>query len=711
MKNQNWICGGDACDSPLFRRSFKVSNPTQAHLEICGLGFFLLYVNGRRVGEDEFVPALTNYGSVLGCRATYPVWEERGGFRVCYLAYDLLPYLRQGENVLAVQLGNGWYHQTRRQAEGAFVFGTPKVRFELTVTESDGSRVRVESDCDTLWHPSEILENNLYYGEEHDLRRLSAERCVPGESADGWLPARKADPPQALLVPQDCPTDRVIRTLQPRLILLTDERRLYDCGENITGWVNIRCSGHAGEQVRVRHSENLTADRNALDFASAGGEEQIQENRYICADVPMTVRPKFSWQAFRYFEVTGPGEPEEVAVVHADIPVTASFVCSDPVLNWLFSAYIRTQLNNMHSGVPSDCPHRERLGYTGDGQVTAETAMLTLGSERIRRFYTKWMQDILDSRGAETGHIPHTAPFLGGGGGPGGWGGAVFVIPMAFYRVYGDTDLLRLCYPHILRWLEYLHRHSENGLVTREEEGGWCLGDWCFPAAEETIPSAFVNTYFHIKALHCVESAAPLLGEPVPVWLPGRIATVEEAFRNAFYDPQTGSFCRGLNGADAFALDLGLGNEKTRASLLEKYRSGRTLDTGIFGTPLLLEMLFRMGEASLAFELLTGRTDTSFARMKEAGATTLWETWDGGASHDHPMFGGAVRLLFTEILGIRQKPGSTGYTDYEIEPADIPALKWARGSVRIGNRVIRVNWKRTRSGALSVRQRCDRVHD
>ena len=146
------------------------------------------------------------------------------------------------------------------------------------------------------------------------------------------------------------------------------------------------------------------------------------------------------------------------------------------MLNWLYEAYIRTQLDNYHGCIPSDCPHRERLGYTGDGQLTAETAMLLLDTKEL---YRKWYQDILDSQGAETGHIPHTAPFLGGGGGPGGWGCAVYQVPLAWAKIYGDDSLLVQGYDAILRWFDYMDAHSEKGLVVREEEGGWCLGDWC----------------------------------------------------------------------------------------------------------------------------------------------------------------------------------------------------------------------------------------
>ena len=162
------------------------------------------------------------------------------------------------------------------------------------------------------------------------------------------------------------------------------------------------------------------------------------------------------------------------------------------------------------------------------------------------------------------------------------------------------------------------------------------------------------------------------------------------------------SFCGGNCGADAFALSIGLGSEKTLRGRIRKYRETRRLDTGIFGTDLLLKLLFDAGEAELAFDLMTKKTDASFARMMDAGATTIWETWDGRASHNHPMFGAAVRLLFTEILGIRQKPGTAGYADCTVEPADIPALSWAEGSIRTPRGEIRVRWERDAEGKLRL---------
>ena len=151
-----------------------------------------------------------------------------------------------------------------------------------------------------------------------------------------------------------------------------------------------------------------------------------------------------------------------------------------------------------------------------------------------------------------------------------------------------------------------------------------------------------------------------------------------------------------------------LGDERTASRLIEKYRRTKCLDTGIFGTMYLIRTLFALGEADLAFTLLTTRTDASFARMMEAGATTLWETWNGGASHDHPMFGAVAALLFTEILGIRQKEGTAGFSDVQIQPADISALDWACGSICTPAGEIRVSVKRDQNGKRTVEYTIDR---
>ncbi len=710
MKNTHWIQGDHVCESPLFRRSFTLDRlPVSAELEICGLGYFLLYVNGQRVGDQEFMPALTGYSSVLGCETTYPVWEERTEYRCLYLTFDLLPFLRKGENVLGIQLGNGWYHQTERTAEGKFIFGFPKLRYELDIIDSEGGRIWIESDRKTLWKPSEIIKNNLFLGEEHDLRLSRKDWSSPGADLVGWTPARPTHAPETWLMKQDCPSDRVLRQISPILLNIQQKKKVYDCRENLAGWVSVRCKGKIGEEIVVRYSEELSEDGMELDFHSSGGTEQIQEDRFICSGQECVVHPKFCWHGFRYFEIEGPGEPESVSIVCTDAPSTSSFCCSDPALNWLYDAYIRTQTANFHNCIPSDCPHRERLGYTGDGQLTAETAMLTMDT---RRLYVKWYQDILDSQGADTGHIPHTAPFLGGGGGPGGWGGAIYRVPMVYYHIYGDTELLEKGYLAILRWLEYMESHSEEGIVVREEEGGWCLGEWCAPETEKNgLPPSFVNTYYYIRGLETIRKAAEILKREKPEWVDERIQKIKNALVRDFFDEKTGDFCQGKGAANAFALDIGLGTEKTKKNLILRYQNMGRLDTGIFGTPILLERLFQEEAADLAYQLLISDKGASFARMMEKGATTLWETWEGTMSHNHPMFGSVVKLLFTEILGIRQKEETCGFSDWEVRPADVHAIDWAEGSLRTIAGVIHVKWRRDKEGRIQTEVKVDNIEN
>lgn len=542
--------------------------------------------------------------------------------------------------------------------------------------------------------------------------------------------------PETLLEEQTCPPDRVIRKLYPILIGEYDGRKIYDCRENIAGRVVLSCLGKKGECITVRHAEELAAD-GTLDFESAGGSDQLQQDHYICDGRIQTLHPLFCWHGFRYFETEGSCEVLYAEVIHTDVAVTSSFSCSDPVLNWLYEAYIRTQLDNYHGCIPSDYPHRERLGYTGDGQLTAETAMLLLDAKEL---YRKWYQDILDSQGAETGHIPHTAPFLGGGGGPGGWGCAVYQVPLAWAKIYGDDSLLVQGYDAILRWFDYMDAHSEKGLVVREEEGGWCLGDWCFPASEEKeqLPEAFINTFYYLHGLQEMMQISEKMNNKLPIRFAEREKNVKNAFLDAYFDPETGDFCEGRAAGNAYGLALGLGDERTKKHLVEKYEALGRFDTGIFGTSMLLEQLFSIGAGDLAVRLLTNDSEAaSFAHMKRNGATTLWERWDGRESHNHPMFGACVRLLFTQILGIRMTPsaqppvvnpaqpdvtappaqalkplngelqppavpGSTQHFSYEIRLSSQRQLTWAKGSIQTPDGILSVSWELLENGEKQV---------
>ncbi len=406
--------------------------------------------------------------------------------------------------------------------------------------------------------------------------------------------------------------------------------------------------------------------------------------------------PWFTWHGFRYFELTNNAKPVRCEVVHSDCAVTSAFESDSEMLNWLYDAYIRTQLSNMHSGVPSDCPHIERLGYTGDGQLCCEAAMMLLDSQK---FYQKWLEDISDCQSTDNGHVQHTAPFMGGGGGPAGWGGAIAVVPYEMYKIYGDRETFRRYLPKILRYFDYLDSRSSGGLVCREEQGGWCLGDWCTPEPI-AICEPFVNTALYVKQMLMTKEAAEAIGENETAQMLGRrIEEKRQAILNAYYSPQTGSFIGDVQGANSFATDIGLGGERAYENTRKKYSAADSFDTGIFGTDILIRVLFERGDANTAFRLLTSEGKGSFYNMKKQGATTIWENWDGERSHSHPMFGAATRYLFSFILGITQEKTSAGYEHILIAPQIPDGLNYASGHITTVRGKISVTFKRTESEA------------
>lgn len=488
---------------------------------------------------------------------------------------------------------------------------------------------------------------------------------------------------------QNCPADRAERAIKPAKLFDLGEVSIYDMGENISGYPVVSATVD-GADITVRCSEEINPD-GTLNFDSCD-RGQIQKDEYRNAKKGEECMPWFTWHGFRYFELTNNAEPVRCEVVHSDCAVTSSFESGSEMLNWLYGAYIRTQLSNMHSGVPSDCPHIERLGYTGDGQLCCEAAMMLLDSQK---FYKKWLEDISDCQSIGNGHVQHTAPFMGGGGGPAGWGGAIAVVPYEMYKIYGDKETFRRYLPKILRYFDYLDSRSSGGLVCREEEGGWCLGDWC-PPEQITICEPFVNTALYVKQMMMTKEASEAIGESeTAAMLEKRIEEKKQAILSAYYSPQTGSFIGDAQGANSFAVDIGLGGERAFNNTKKKYDDADSFDTGIFGTDILTRVLFERGCADTAFHLLTSTGKGSFYNMKKQGATTIWENWDGERSHSHPMFGAVTRYLFSFILGITQEKNSAGYEKIVIAPQIPDGLNRASGHITTVRGEIAVSFVRT----------------
>ena len=613
------------------------------------------------------------------------------------MRYDISKFLVGGENDIRAVLGCGWFAQKKRNAEGYTKYGDIKLCYKIDAEDRDGKLYTFVSDEKLLWRQSRITENNIYFGEAHDMD-LSDELTA----RDGFKKVIKAPAHETEFFIQDCPADRVTRTIDPKKLADLGAVSVYDMGENISGYPVVVAT-EDGAYITVRCSEEINAD-GTLNFDSCD-PGQIQCDEYRNAKKGEECMPWFTWHGFRYFELTNNAKPVRCEVVHSDCAVTSAFESDSEMLNWLYDAYIRTQLSNMHSGVPSDCPHIERLGYTGDGQLCCEAAMMLLDSQK---FYQKWLEDISDCQSTDNGHVQHTAPFMGGGGGPAGWGGAIAVVPYEMYKIYGDRETFRRYLPKILRYFDYLDSRSSGGLVCREEQGGWCLGDWCTPEPI-AICEPFVNTALCVKQMLMTKEAAEAIGENETAQMLGRrIEEKRQAILNAYYSPQTGSFIGDVQGANSFATDIGLGGERTYENTRKKYSAADSFDTGIFGTDILTRVLFERGDANTAFRLLISEGKGSFYNMKKQGATTIWENWDGERSHSHPMFGAATRYLFSFILGITQEKNSAGYEHILIAPQIPDGLNYASGHITTVRGKISVTFKRTESEAdfyVTVSQR------
>lgn len=682
-----WVTCESGCTSPVIKGSFFIEKPERAEVTVCGLGFFRLWINGREVSEDKFVPVNSQYCKRDLTAFEYPITDELS-YRTYAVRYDISKFLVGGENDIRTVLGCGWFAQKKRDAEGYTKYGDIKLCYKIDAEDRDGKLYTFVSDEKLLWRQSRITENNIYFGEAHDMD-LSDELTA----RDGFKKVIKAPAYETEFFIQDCPADRVTRIIEPKKLADLGAVSVYDMGENISGYPVVAAT-EDGAYITVRCSEEINAD-GTLNFDSCD-PGQIQCDEYRNAKKGEECMPWFTWHGFRYFELTNNAKPVRCEVVHSDCAVTSAFESDSEMLNWLYDAYIRTQLSNMHSGVPSDCPHIERLGYTGDGQLCCEAAMMLLDSQK---FYQKWLEDISDCQSTDNGHVQHTAPFMGGGGGPAGWGGAIAVVPYEMYKIYGDRETFRRYLPKILRYFDYLDSRSSGGLVCREEQGGWCLGDWCTPEPI-AICEPFVNTVLCVKQMLMTKEAAEAIGENETAQMLGRrIEEKRQAILNAYYSPQTGSFIGDVQGANSFATDIGLGGERTYENTRKKYSAADSFDTGIFGTDILTRVLFERGDANTAFCLLTSEGKGSFYNMKKQGATTIWENWDGERSHSHPMFGAATRYLFSFILGITQEKKSAGYEHILIAPQIPDGLNYASGHITTVRGKISVTFKRTESEA------------
>lgn len=714
-----------ACE---FSTSFNVKGPiASARLYTAALGVYEVLVNGRRAGTAELMPGSESYDRTLYAQAI-----------------DVTAELQDGENNMTLRLSDGWF----RGRAGAFrqqaAWGEETaLRAELHVNDGTASRLVAGTNATWLVSESTVIRADLMDGQVEDMRRTPTPigHAVPASAqppAVSWSPA---------------PPIRVVEELLPKSITrLGADDAVVDFGQNASGRVRLTSLGEAGAVTKLLFGEHVGRDGNVtlthLDAPTPDGGNVafVQEDQVTSNGEGNAFEPRHTVHGFQYVQIHRKGldlteADVTMQVLHSDLREVGSFDCSNPDLNRLWDV-AKWSFRGNAVDVPTDCPTRERAGWTGDWQIFLPTAERLYD---VNGFSRKWLQSVRDDQ-LDDGRIVNISPDnsrlrtipdpgVDFATGSAGWGDAITLVPWELYQTYGDTTVLAESWEAMTRWVEFAlrsaaqHRHPSR--VERSAEplpheqyiwdGTFHFGEWLEPTpiAEDgtpgpTIPDPIawatadkgeVGTAYLYRSVATLASVAAVLGKLEDERHYSQLANnIREAWRAEFIDNDgrtpgntQASYVRALS------FDLAPSELRDRAAahlvgLIEA--ADNHLGTGFLSTADLLPVLADTGHADLAYRLLLQRTTPSWLGMLDRGATTIWEEWEGvdrngnaHASLNHYSKGSVVRYLHTHILGLQAAPDSVAWESFIVAPVVPDELEWASGHFDSPQGRIDVSWR------------------
>jgi alpha-L-rhamnosidase len=655
---------------PLLRRSFVApAAVASARLYATALGVYEARLNGRRVGACELAPGWTDYRR-----------------RVRVQTYDVTGLVREGENVLGALLGDGWWCGFVGMGERETYGERPAFLAQLEIELRDGRRLTVASDREWRWHPSAILASDLLMGETVDARQDPGAWDQPGYDARAWRPVEEEADRAIALDATAGPPVRATQEVRPvgpptrRGNRFEGPRYVYDLGQNLVGRVRLRVRGARGTTLQLRHAEVLDA-RGELYTANLRGARQTDSYTLRGGDAAETFEPRFTFHGFRYVELAGPIEPDQIedlvaVVLHSDVARTGEVETSDALVNRLVQN-VDWGLRGNFVDVPTDCPQRnERLGWTGDAQVFVRAATYL---RDVGPFFRKWLLDVSDAQGPD-GSIPPVVPYVRLGrnglrdGGP-AWSDAAVICPWTIYRATADRGLLADRYDTMRAFVDHLHARFPALVRADPAVDAWGgFGDWLALdpsiAADPRLggtPRDLIGTAFFRESARIVARAAAVLGRDDDAKAYADLSDrVREAFRRRFLRSD-GGLASTTQTSLVLALRFDLldpaERERAAADLARDVEGRGHLTTGFVGTPHLLHVLTDIGRLDLAYGLLLRREYPSWLYPVTMGATTVWERWDGFTdergfqdpamnSFNHYAYGAVVDWIFSTLAGL-----------------------------------------------------------
>ena len=705
-----WIASTNAQDSipgltpaPYFRKEFSIDQPIQsARLYIAGLGYHEAYINGEKVGDHVLDPAMTRYDKT-----------------VKYVVHDVTSLLNNGENAIGVVLGNGWYNQHTREAwdfDQAPWRGVPVLRAQLRIVDAEGKALWVQTDDSwkyTLNGP--IIFDSVHNGESYDAGKEMVDWTSPDFDDANWEAAHQVSGPKGKMVAQIMPPIRVIDTLSPKNQWeINDSTFMYDLGQNITGWANIKVKGPANARVKIRYGERIypdsTMDIKELSRFIWSGDTQT-DRYYLKGDGVESWHPIFTYQGFQYMEVTI-SEPEielleiNAAVVHTDLPEKGYFRSSNAMFNQLQENMRWSFLGNYY-GYPTDCPHREKMGWTGDALLVAEMGNYNFDMVPA---YRKWLDDFVDEQ-QESGDLPGIIPTSGWGYnfnqgldkergyGP-HWEGAFLEVAWQIYRFSGDSLLLTRYYPHMKKYVDYLEDHAEGHLLK--------FGIDDHKQLKNLTQGPFLSTAFFHYFSNLLAKMAGVLGEVEDQEAYLKLSkNIAKAFNKTYFNPQTGQYDHGGQASQAVPLFTGLVPEEKEDLVLDELlkaidtKEGH-IDAGVVGTKAIIQVLMDYQQEDVLFEMANKRTFPGWGYwVDELHANTMFQNWDGSQSRNHIMFGTIGDYFYKGLGGIRAIDESPGFKRFIIQPSLVSEIEWVEAGHDSPYGVIKSHWRRT-SGQVEL---------
>ncbi|WP_289862073.1 family 78 glycoside hydrolase catalytic domain [uncultured Duncaniella sp.] len=692
----------------------------RATAHISGLGLYELYINGQKVGDDVLAPAPTDY------RRT-----------TLYNSYDVTDLLKgNGEaNAVGVTLGNGRFYTMRQNYKPYKIptFGYPKMRMNMIIEYTDGTKQRVNSDEKwSLTAKGPIRSNNEYDGEIYDARLDLGDWTKPGYDDSKWLKAQRAELPFGTLRGNTAPNMKVMKTLTPKSVRKLGDRFMVDFGQNMAGWVKIAVSDVAkGDTVVIRYSERISPDSTRLDVENLRHAQST--DRYIANGTENGAKwsPKFSYHGFQFVEVTGVKDlkPEDIVAefVYDALPDNGSFASSNKTMNAIHrNAWWGIASN--YKGVPVDCPQRdERQPWTGDHNMGTWGENFLFDNANM---YAKWMDDMRESQ-REDGCLPDIAPaFYNYYTSDMTWSSTLPVVSDMIYEQTGNPQPIIRNYDAMKKWMNHIRTDFTNkdGLITADK-----YGDWCVPPekpdmihsqdpARKTDGTLIASAYYY-KMCQLMAKFARIQGldAEASAW-ESDADKVKNAFNKQFLTVKKGtspvktphilypdSIFYGNNTATANVLPLAFDMvpEEYRQPVADNLiktiieTNKGHISTGVIGVNWLMRELSRIGRGDVAAMLASNTSYPSYGYEISKGATTIWELWNGDTasrkmnSNNHVMMlGDHLNWYYQDLAGFN--PAKPGYKEILLKPDfSIQQLDSVNASYRTPYGLLASRWVKT----------------